>query len=313
MARLRLPKYEGDVMTLSDLATRYAREIIGDGASRNTEENYNRYFARFIAFILGRGGQNSVRELTDDNLRAYFAWLRDEGQIGPNTIRNAMSAFSSLAQFAMRTPQPHGKGYLLDSNPITRIKRPKHVPPKIDWLTFDELMAMVRVAADRPHHERLAFALVADKPLRASEWCAANVSDLIPTDGDRVAIQVMVKGGKQRVNVLGVKVGEMLMATLRQREAKPGEPLIVNWEGKRFTRQNFSDVINRVARLAGIKREVRAHRIRHTVASLMAQNGASEHEIAAMLNHSSTATAKVYIHGVKPDAALDRVRDQVWG
>jgi hypothetical protein len=28
-----------------------------------------------------------------------------------------------------------------------------------------------------------------------------------------------------------------------------------------------------------------------------------------MLNHSDTATVKWYVHGVQPDAALERVRD----
>jgi integrase/recombinase XerD len=206
----------------------------------------------------------------------------------------------------MRQPHPAGKGYMLNGNPVDRVKRPKHVQPRENWLTFDELNALLNVEAER--HEQIALALVVDQPLRASEWIRANVGDLIEA-GDSVALQVIVKGGARRKKVLGDKVARMLTATLRQRNAGPEEPLIVNSLGQRYSRQAFSEMIARLARKAGIARQVRAHMVRHTVASLAAHYGASVYEIAEMLNHRSLQTAQRYVHGVQPDAALARVRE----
>jgi site-specific recombinase XerD len=119
-----------------------------------------------------------------------------------------------------------------------------------------------------------------------------------------------VKGDAYRQKVLGDNVAAALQASLRERAAGPDETLIVNTKGAPYTRQCLSEMLLKLARRAGIVRiPVRAHVIRHSIASAAAALGASEHELAEMLNHSGTHTVKRYVHGVPPDAALARVRD----
>ena len=83
-------------------------------------------------------------------------------------------------------------------------------------------------------------------------------------------------------------------------------------EGGKWSRQAFSNMIARWAKRAGIEERVRAHLIRHTVASIAAKDGATEFEIADMLNHRGLSTAKRYIHGVRGDAALAKIRGRLW-
>ena len=64
-----------------------------------------------------------------------------------------------------------------------------------------------------------------------------------------------------------------------------------------------------ISQRAGIRRiPVRAHVIRHSIASAAASMGATVHELADMLNHSDTNTVKRYVHGITQDAALSKVR-----
>jgi site-specific recombinase XerD len=263
---------------------------------------------QFVGYLVSAGRPNDAKEFTAENVDGFASWAAARG-VGGNTIRNRLSALSALAKYAMRVKAPRGHGYVLDGNPVDRVERPRFAEPPEKWLTLDELHAMVVAAEGASPCDRLAFAAVLDQPLRASEWCSANVADLTLAAGDKVALEVRVKGGARRKKVLGDRLAADLTRTLREREAKPAEPLLLNGRGTRYTRQGFSGIINRIAQRAGLGRAVRAHAIRHAVASLAAHHKASQYEIAEMLNHRSLATAQRYIHGVSPDRALASVRE----
>jgi site-specific recombinase XerD len=296
-------------MRFTDLARQFTRHLVQRrGCSLATQDSYDRVYDQFAAYLAVQGEANDVRAFTPARLDGFTTWLAEKG-ISRNSIRHHLSVFSALAKWAMTQPAPRGKGYLLDENPVARIERPKATPVKEKWLTLDELHAIL--AVDGAPSDKLALACVVDQPLRASEWCKANVGDLTLV-GDQVAIEVTVKGGGRRKKVLGLKLAEALTASLREREARPDEPLLLNASGRRFKRQTFSEVILRLARRAGLGRPVRAHAIRHAIASLAAHNKATVYEIAEMLNHRSLATAQRYIHGVSADKALDAVREAVW-
>ena len=291
-------------MTLSEAARRWVREY----QSTDTVDTYLRYFDRLVAFL----GKNDVEEFTEDNIRRFVAYLRENGR-GAQTVLGTLSAFSAFAKWAMTEPHPRRRtAHLLEANPVDHIKRPKRVPTPDRWLTEEQLMLLLNAIDAAPANERLAISLVADQPLRASEWSKANVKQAVLDEDDDVALQVKVKGGQYKKKKLGKTVAEMLTASLRQREAKPDEPLLVNSQGRRWSRQAFSNMIARWAQRAGLEGRVRAHLIRHTIASMAAADGATVYEIADMLNHSSLATAQRYIHGVRGDAALDKIRGRLW-
>lgn len=304
-SRRILPRWEGDTLTLSEAARRFAREK----ETEATRETYLRRLDQFLAYLIDCDRPNAVDSFNEENVRGFVGYLRDEAGIGANSIRSILSALSSFAKWAMTEKHPKRRGHLLESNPVEHIKRPKHVPPPEKWLTLDQLHVLL--AAVKDDRERLALSALADQPLRASEWCRANVADLYQ-EGDTVGVQVRVKGGAYRRKALSPQFTEVLLKHLREREARPGDPILVNIHGKRWSRQGLSNLIDRIAQRAGLGVPVRAHMIRHTIASRAAFNGSSVYEIAEMLNHRSLQTAQRYIHGVRGDVALDKVRGEVW-
>jgi integrase/recombinase XerD len=272
-------------------------------STERSRETYDHCIGQFVTFLTTAGRQNSVSELTPENVEAFVALLF-ERKMAATSVNLRLSALSGLAKYAMQTKN-RGR-YLLDVNPVDRIKRPRNAKPRERFLTLDELRALL--AVDCPPNERLALALIVDQPLRATEYCEACVRDL-RLEGDAVALTVRVKGGAHVTKVLGSRVAEQLQAALREREAGRDETLLVNTKGEPYSRQTFSEMIARNAVKAGIRQPVRAHLIRHSIASAAALKGATEHELAAVLNHASLGTVKRYTHGVRPDAALDRVRE----
>ena len=291
-------------MRLTDLVQRFTSDprYITTAKSRDT---YEHCLGQFIAYLMHRGIENTIGSFDADNVESFVQYLFERG-LNATSVNLRLSALSGLAKYGMQQKLSKGK-YVVESNPVDRIKRPRNSPVKERFLSLAEVRALL--AVESAPNERLALMLIIDQPLRASEICEAKVRDLT-LDGDKVALNVRVKGGRFVTKVLGERVAEALVDSLRQREAGKDEAILLNQRGMPYNRQTLSEMISRVARRAGITRiEVRAHVIRHSIASMAAASGASPHELAAMLNHSGTATVKRYVHGIAPDAALARVRE----
>jgi site-specific recombinase XerD len=292
-------------MRLSELSTKFLNDPRSITTARS-RETYDLCFSQFEAFLVNAGVDTSASALTADNVEAFVGYLFERG-LSSTTVNLRLSALASLSKYAMTVK--HRGRYLLDENPVQRIRRPKNARPPKRYLALDELRALL--AVDCPANEKLALELIVDQPLRVTELCDAKVRDLAPAgeDGEGVALTVRLKGGRFETKVLGDRVAVLLKAALREREAESDETIIVNVKNEPWSRQAFSEMVQRNAYRAGITRvSVRAHLIRHSVASMAAALGASVPELAAMLNHAGLSTAARYVHGVRPDAALARVR-----
>lgn len=294
-------------MRITDLARTYLQWFNARrGASPRTCECYDLTYSQFVAFLSARGLQNDIREFTPENVDAFASHLADAGRKA-SSVNVKLAALHSLGEYGKKTKDPKGR-YLLAENPLDRVVRPKRVKPKEKYLYRSELIQFLR--ADKPPCVQLAIEVLVDTALRASEVAGAKVEHL-SLDGERVRLSVVLKGGSPRVVTLGERVGAILLESLHFREARPEEPLLVNERGEAYTRTTLSEMVLRQAVRAGITRVVvRAHVLRHSIASLASASNVDVPTIAAMLNHSDIHTVARYVHRQEAvDAARDRVRE----
>jgi site-specific recombinase XerD len=293
-------------MQLSRLCSDFIRYKAARGGAPRTAENYELAFGQFRAFLTSKGLDDDIRNFTGDEVAGFVEYLNGLG-VKANSTNTKLAALSSLGDYGLKIKTSRGK-YVLSENPVSRVERPKPDKPHERYLYAQEIRDLLAVSA--PAYERLALRLLLDTQLRASAAAKARVRDL-SQDGERLLLHVVEKGGRHDTVELPLDLAEALLAVLKQREAGPDDPLLVNSKGVAYTRTSLSEMIARLARRAGITRlPVRAHLLaRHSPASLAGQAGATEFEIAAMLRHASTATARRYVHGVAGETARRRVRE----
>lgn len=293
-------------MKITDLSRQYLRFFLARGASARTVDCYDLTHRQYVAFLQGQGMADDIRHFTPETVDAFATYLKEGGRKA-SSVNVKLAALKSLGDYGVKTKDARGK-YLLAENPLVRVYRPKRQRPPEKYLSRDEL----RLLLAAPCHAavRLAVDAIVDTACRASELAHANVEHL-RLDGERVILSVLVKGGRHQEVVLGEQLAGRLLESLKFREAKPTDPLLVNERGERYTRTTLSEAVLRLAKSAGITRiPVRAHVLRHSVATMASATGADVPTIAAMLNHSDIHTVQRYVHRKDAvDAAREAVRE----
>jgi site-specific recombinase XerD len=159
----------------------------------------------------------------------------------------------------------------------------------VDFLSEEEVRDFF--AVEQPPEFWLASFLMYANGLRNSEARALDASDLI---GDTLRIRDG-KGGKDRLLPVRLRTKAELVCYIRERSG----PLFPGMTAQQLRRQ-----VRRVGRRAGIKRVVRPHMLRHSIATHLLNRGMDLRFVQELLGHGSITSTQVYTHVAT--AALDR-------
>jgi integrase/recombinase XerD len=132
--------------------------------------------------------------------------------------------------------------------------------------------------------------------MRVSEVVALNVEHI---DMDREVISVSGKGNREReipivCDAFHDALTQHLVARLRV-QVLPDAPIFINRRGKRMSDQSVRRVLRRHAHRIGARR-ITPHMLRHTIATLLLEDGVDLRHIQRLLGHSSIATTTIYVH-----------------
>ncbi len=134
--------------------------------------------------------------------------------------------------------------------------------------------------------------------LRVSELVALRLIDIDLVSGHLITFG---KGRKQRVVPLGERACDAIRTYLeRGRPAhdrgRGAAPLFLNPRGKGLTRQGVWKLLGAWAKRAGIERPISPHKLRHSFATHLLENGADLRAVQAMLGHADIGTTQIYTH-----------------
>lgn len=287
---------------LPPLVDRYAAYMLMErGLSENTRQGYIDDVNKLLNYL----SDNNLRldQVTIEHLRWMVGDLHDMG-IAPTSQARILSGIRSFFRF-LKLEQ------IIPENPALLLESPRtgrHLP---QVLTIDEIDAMI-AAIDMDKHEgqrnRAIVETLYSCGLRVSELVNLTINSIYV---DEEYIQVTGKGDKTRIVPIAQSALTEIRDYLPQRSLtpiKPGEEGIVflNNRGHRLTRVMVFYIIKRLASLAGIRKSISPHTLRHSFATHLLEGGANLRSIQQMLGHESIATTEIYLH-------LDRthLRDQI--
>jgi integrase/recombinase XerD len=131
---------------------------------------------------------------------------------------------------------------------------------------------------------------------RVSEICHLALDDV---DLDAGWVRILGKGARERVvQICDASIIAALRAYVSQRHAvAPCDTyFFLNRHGRRLTEQSVRTLLRACASRAGVDGPVRPHLLRHSVATLLLEEGVDIRHIQHLLGHSSIATTQIYTH-----------------
>lgn len=262
----------------------------------NTVESYRRDLCHFANFLSAKKYAGFLG-VTPIQLREFLSAEYDRGQKGRSTARR----LTTLRMFYRHCLKEN----LLTSDPSLNIELPKlgrSLPQYLSAEEIEGLLSQPDLKSHQGRRDRAMLELLYASGLRVSELVKIKLSDLHAEMG---FLRVLGKGCKERL----VPVGRSALGFIREyldfarpqmTKGRLSEALFVSKRGGAMTRQQFFLLIKAYARAAGIKKEVSPHKLRHSFATHLLNNGADLRSVQAMLGHADLATTQVYTH-VTPD------------
>lgn len=277
-------------MTSSDLIRDFALYMtLQRGLSANTVEAYSRDIRHLVEFI----GDASLTDVTPPDLHEFLASLHDLGL----TLASQARMVAALRAFYkyLRSEQ------LIADDPTLLLESPKAERLLPDVLSVGEIDAMIAAIPpdkDDSTRNRAIIEMLYGSGLRVSELCDLRISRFSARDGMAI---IEGKGAKQRlvpVSPGAISAVEDYLEERRRLNIQPGEEdiLFLNRRGRRLTRVMIFYIVKQLAELAGVKKSVSPHTLRHSFATHLLEGGANLRAIQQMLGHESIATTEIYVH-----------------
>ena len=288
------------------------------GHSKKTVDEYFldlRTFFRYIKIEKGRVPRTTpldeisisdvdlvlIRSVTLTDIYAFLSLLsRDRKKIAndPNS-RYGLEVSSRARKVAtIRSFYKYlvTKAKLLDESPIQELDSPKIRQTLPRYLTLDESIQLLEsIDGENAEREFCIITLFLNCGVRISELVGLNLSSI---QGDRM--RVLGKGNKERIVYLNAACQNAIedwLAVRSQSGAADPNALFITRRHTRITKDGVHYMLKQRFTAAGLdSSKYSAHKLRHTAATLMLQNGVDVRTLQEVLGHDHLNTTQIYTH-----------------
>ena len=188
------------------------------------------------------------------------------------------------------------KAKLIDDNPLKDLDVPKTPATLPRYLTLEEAQNLLS-SIDGKNKERdyCIICIFLNCGLRISEIVGLNIQD-IRSDH----LRVYGKGAKERVIYINESTASAIndyLAVRKEIAAIDRNALFLSNRRTRITRETVHSMVKKSLASAGLDPEkYSSHKLRHTAATLMLQNGVDVRTLQELLGHENLNTTQIYTH-----------------
>ena len=262
------------------------------GLSGNTFEAYIDDLNKLLKFIDSET-DISLLSLTYENLQQFIAQLCDTG-ISARSQARIISGVKSFYRFLLTEDY-------IETDPTELLESPKIGQKLPEVLTINEVNNLINsIDLSKPEGQRNRAML------EVLYSCGIRVTELINLKYSNVYfdeqfIIVRGKGDKQRLVPISAKAIQDIRNYLIDRhniKVQKGyeDTLFLNRRGTGLTRAMVFHIIKEQAKIAGIRKNISPHTLRHSFATHLLEGGANLRAIQTMLGHESITTTEIYTH-----------------
>lgn len=265
--------------------------------SKYTVRNYRTAVENFVNWMTQRGKwQGEFSTVAQLDVRSY---LIEEGRrLARRTLHNHVSGLRAFYLFLRQ------RG-ILDSNPFTGVALPKLDIPLPKFLTQAQMQALLeapvqlrkdgKLSEFEAFRDTLIMEMLYGGGLRVSELCGLNYGHI---DLDQGIVRVMGKGNKERLCPIGpVALQCMKVFTEQFNLSKElDSPIVCQRNGRRMEPRQVQKLLKVHLAAAGLPLDMTPHKLRHSFATHMLDNGADLRIVQELLGHASLSTTQLYTH-----------------
>ncbi|WP_333637183.1 site-specific tyrosine recombinase XerD, partial [Ligilactobacillus animalis] len=253
--------------------------MVERGLSKNTLLSYGQDLRQFAAFLEQK--KVTLTQVDRDLIMLYL-----ESQLQHQKARTTISrCITSLRRFFRYLMQEE----LVTKDPMQLIELPKkenHLPEVLSVSEVEMLLQTPDVEKPLGLRDRAILELMYATGLRVSEVINLKLADLHLELG---IIQTLGKGQKERLVPIGDTAVMWVQRYLKTARPKllrtPNDYLFLNFHGNQLTRQGIWKNLKQQVKLAGIKKNVTPHTLRHSFATHILENGADLRIVQELLGH----------------------------
>ena len=276
------------------------------GASKYTLRNYSQAIHQAAGYFDNHQSTWSWDQLTRDDFRFLLRWLSQQG-LSSAAIRLRVSALKTFYKYLIRLEKA-------SESPLDDLLLPRITRKLPMFLTVDQVFHLLRAPLEihqqsgknspsryfKAVRDTAVLEMIYGCGLRVSELCGIQKSDLI-NQGNGLIVRIMGKGKKERLLPVSEPAGlaleklwslqspttqsEGLWAiTVHADSDKPLSPRLVQLRLKECLVH------------CGIDPAMSPHKIRHSFATHLLDNGADLRSVQELLGHANLMTTQIYTH-----------------
>ena len=232
-----------------------------------------------------------VQSITLSDVYDFMSFLSQDRSLTATSRARKVATIRSFYKYLTN------KAKLLRENPVQDLDSPRLRKSLPRYLNLDESIELLdSVDGKNSSRDYCILTLFLNCGLRISELVGLNVTDV---RGDQ--LRVLGKGNKERMLYLNEACQQALQDWITERSMLTlvdQKALFVTLQNRRrISRAAVHKLVKKHLLAAGLdSSQYSAHKLRHTAATLMLQNGVDVRTLQEVLGHDNLNTTQIYTH-----------------
>jgi integrase/recombinase XerD len=243
--------------------------------SDRTIKSYEFCITKFLDYC-----EKDISKIGKVDAREFLTYLSDKRQVAGSTLHVYHMAIRFLMEDVLN------KNMKLN---IRYNRRPIKLP---EFLSKEEVRILLNNIKNPKHRFMIAFMYSAG--FRVSELLNLKVRDLEIDKG--FGFIRNGKGMKDRIFIISDKLKGTLKNIINNEELDREDLLFKSNRDKKYSVRSIQTIIKKACKLAGIKKRISSHTLRHSFATHLIENGYALGEVQSLLGHKSPETTMIYTH-----------------